>query len=83
MELLLAAGANKDVADCFFGKTTLHLAATRGRSNVVRLLLEAGADKDVKNAANQTPLDLAISFGHREVIELLQQPPTKRQKLAR
>jgi len=38
---------------------------------VVTLLLEAGADPDVANTQNKTPLDIAISGSKDEIIDLL------------
>ena len=63
----------------------MHEAARNGNPEIVKLLLEAGAHKDVKDSETRLPLDLARSQGHREVACILQpEPPTrKRQKLTR
>ena len=42
------------------GETALHSAASRNFTTIVRLLADHGADLDVKNAAERTPLALAI-----------------------
>ena len=65
--------------------SALHEAARNGHPEVVKLLLEAGAHKDVKDSETRLPLDLARSHGHREVAYILQPKPQtrKRQKLAR
>ena len=42
------------------GETALHSAAARNFTTIVRLLAEHGADLDVKNEAERTPLALAI-----------------------
>ena len=56
------------------GKTALHLAATRGDAEIVRLLLEARADKDaVRPCDEATALHLAAQNGHLEVVQLLMQ----------
>lgn len=41
------------------GNTPLHLAAAAGHAGIIRLLLEAGADKTLHNNADQSPADLA------------------------
>ena len=70
MELLLKASADKHAADdC--GSTALHLAATRGHSEVVKLLLEAGAHKDAVDDYGVTALQLAAMCGHSNVVKLL------------
>jgi ankyrin repeat protein len=41
------------------------------QSDMVRLLLDAGADPNELTAATTTPLDLAASAGSEQVVELL------------
>jgi hypothetical protein len=41
--------------------------------NVVKLLLEHGADPTAKNKDGDTPLDLARARGHREVVSLIEE----------
>jgi|GEM_PF-6111437 len=58
------------------GNTALHLAldgkATSELSvEVVQTLLKHGADKNIKNASGETPLDLARSKGNQAAISLL------------
>lgn len=54
------------------GYTALHWAALRGHTKVVRLLLEAGADQNIRNTRKSTPLLLAAWKGNIEtVVELL------------
>ncbi len=43
------------------GQTALHLASQHGRLNVMRLLLEDGADVDALDSGGSTPLHQAIS----------------------
>ena len=60
------------------------MAAAKGHSDVVKLLLEAGANQDVADTKGKNALDLAVDAGHHEVVNLLQpkdQPP-KRQRLS-
>ncbi|KAJ5051341.1 hypothetical protein NUH16_003480 [Penicillium rubens] len=53
------------------GRTPLFLAAARGRSEVLRLLLSCNALANVNDRYNATPLCAAIRNGHREAVELL------------
>lgn len=69
--LLLQAGADKEKVTRSDGWTPLHCAAWNGRSDVVRLLLEAGAQKDARTKAELSPLDLAADNGHAAVTALL------------
>lgn len=41
------------------GQTTLHFAATDRNAGLVRLLLDAGANRNAKDASGWTPLDVA------------------------
>ncbi|XP_054933447.1 osteoclast-stimulating factor 1-like isoform X2 [Dermacentor andersoni] len=41
------------------GDTPLHSSAWKGHSDIVRMLLAAGANKNVKNKEGRTPLELA------------------------
>ena len=47
------------------------MAASRGHEAVVRLLLEAGADKEAKNNGGWTPLIIAAMNGHEAIVRLL------------
>ncbi len=59
MQMLLAAGANPDLADTTQGQTPLHEAVQNGNLEAVRILVEAGSSVNGKNARQNTPLQLA------------------------
>ncbi|KNG89130.1 Ankyrin repeat protein [Aspergillus nomiae NRRL 13137] len=52
--------------------TALHKAAELGKADVVRYLLEQGADVGIKDATNRTAMDWAVLNNHQEVVGLLQ-----------
>jgi ankyrin repeat protein len=54
-------------------RTPLHVAAEIGSRNIVELLLEAGADINVKSVyeGDLTPLHLAVYYGHDNVVATL------------
>ncbi|CAK9786803.1 ankyrin [Cutaneotrichosporon oleaginosum] len=54
-----------------YGFTPLHLAADRGRTEVVKLLLERGADKAILDPDEQTACDLAAVSGRDDIVALL------------
>jgi ankyrin repeat protein len=83
---LLAAGASVDartgegVCDLFAvdvpvcGESALHLAASRGQLDVVRLLLAASATREIEDRLGQTPAHWAARYGQRTALALLQAP---------
>ncbi len=88
LEFLLSQGA-KPNADIGHGFIALHAAAAGGEKNgannpqgyveVVRLLIEAGSEKD--NAGNifeKTPLDLAVEYGNEAVAAYLKSVGARR-----
>ena len=57
---------------CFDHESTaLHLASRRGHVEVIRSLLDNGADADVRNSYGSTPLHMASTGGHAEAVRLL------------
>ena len=53
------------------GESPLYAASQNGHLEVVRLLCEAGADKDKANQNGTSPLFIASMNGHLEVVRLL------------
>ncbi|KAJ1382996.1 ankyrin repeat-containing domain protein, partial [Ochromonadaceae sp. CCMP2298] len=53
------------------GATAVHLACVKGHLDVLRLLLEKGADTDAKDVDGMTALHWASQQGHPEVLRLL------------
>jgi ankyrin repeat protein len=54
------------------GRTSpLHEAAGNNQAEIVRLLLDHGANPHLSNGDGKTPLDLATELGHVEVAEML------------
>lgn len=52
--------------------TALHLAARYGHIEMVRLLLEKGAKKDVPDWLSETPAYKAKTGDHTEIVKLLE-----------
>ena len=53
------------------GFTALHLSAQAGHADMVRLLLEHGADINARGYKGYTPLHFAISFGPKKLLDPL------------
>lgn len=63
-QLLAAAGAQVNIPDVF-GNTPLHKAAFQfqgGDPALIRLLIAAGADPDLRNKTGRSPRDVALLF---------------------
>lgn len=71
IKLLLSSGADPAAKD-LYGCTALHIAAARGHSNIIRLLVKAaGVSVQSHNISNNTPLHYAILNGHLEATSTL------------
>ena len=74
VEYLLEHGADVNRG---LKSSSLHYAACFGRPNIVKLLLQYGADPDLRDEDGHTPLEKAQERGdewHRQVIEILENP---------
>jgi len=72
-QLLLDHGAGIDPVDDEFRSTPLGFAARWGRRDIVRLLLERGADPNKSGAPWSTPLAWAEKKGHHAIASELRQ----------
>lgn len=67
----IASGASVDLDDSEDNWTPLHCAAMKDHENVVRLLLDHGADPVRQDRFRMTPFDTAVSHGATRVASLL------------
>lgn len=72
-QLLIDAGAEVNVEQ-HGGWTPLHEAAAHGNDDLVRLLLEKGADKNAQSSNGKTAADLAMDGNYVETAALLIRP---------
>lgn len=75
VELLLKKKAKVNIQGTLEGFTALMTAAAEGQIEVVRLLLEYGADPDIVDTDNDTAASFARLNGHTAVEALLKDPP--------
>ncbi|KAJ7691821.1 ankyrin repeat-containing domain protein [Mycena rosella] len=54
-------------------RTALHFACRNNKPHIVRILLEHGADIQVRDVGGRTALDIANEYGRTEILELLLQ----------
>jgi pectate lyase len=52
--------------------TALHYASEKGHQDVAELLIANGANVNIKNDDGQTPLDIAVRRGRKDIVKLLQ-----------
>jgi ankyrin repeat protein len=69
--LLLDRGADREARDAESVGTPLYHAAAWGRTSVVELLIERGANVNAANKAGVTPLGAALKSGFAETAALL------------
>ena len=55
------------------GSAAVHVAAAKGKTEALQLLLQYGGDPNIANQNGQTPLCLAAYFGKAEVVQLMLQ----------
>lgn len=59
------------IIDVSHGSAAIHVAAASGQRDIVDVLLEAGADDDLRDTKGLCPLHLAAVHGHKSVLETL------------
>jgi ankyrin repeat protein len=70
-EQLIAQGAQVNTSDREFQYSPLSWAAERGSKKIAQLLIDAGANIEVRDWMSQTPLWSAVSGNHTSVARLL------------
>jgi len=68
---LIADGADVRVYDLQSKLSTLHIVASFKETNLAKMLLDAGADPNVRDANGQLPLNIAAEFYNQDIIDLL------------
>ncbi|GAB6178795.1 hypothetical protein JCM14036_01140 [Desulfotomaculum defluvii] len=71
VKLLLDSDAEVNAVDKNFGWSALHYAVYEGNQEKVQVLLDEGADINIKGNDGQTPLIRASIVGNAEVVQLL------------
>ena len=78
---LLHEGANVNIQTELLKETPLHKAARQNNDEAARILLDNGADANLTNDVNETPLDVADKGGavERLLLQLQQSVPSGKQ----
>lgn len=64
-------GENIETKDLYYKRTMLSLASMHGQQDIVRLLLDYGADAETRDWCEKTPIMHASENGYLEIVELL------------
>jgi ankyrin repeat protein len=71
IQKLLDYGADPNLGEHIFGNSPLHIAASKGRADIARILLDGGADPNSQNHEKETPLHKAVQEGQVALVKLL------------
>lgn len=71
VRLLLKGGASLNATHASTGLSVCQVAVTGGHSEVVQVLIKAGADVEERFPNKTTPLMNAVSLGHSNVVKVL------------
>lgn len=66
---LLRKGANPN--ERYLDRTPIHLAASKGDVDILKILIDAGAKVDVRSPHGSTPLESAVLNGHLKVVQMI------------
>ena len=80
VQKLLEAGAQPNIQRYKFQDTALHLGAQYNNAAAIEMLLKHDADRLIRNAIGNLPINIAVDMKHFSCIETLTlppQPPTK------
>ncbi|KAI3705400.1 hypothetical protein L1987_75637 [Smallanthus sonchifolius] len=69
--LLLASAARLDIRNSHDYDTPLHISARLGDGHMVKLLLQKGAYKEIRNRSSKTAYDIAVEQGHTKLFDAL------------
>jgi len=77
VEYLISKGARIDEKNGQNNDTALHKACVTGSLEVVKILVDAGADINAVNKQGETPNDFAVENNHQSIVDYLEslQPP--------
>ena len=71
MKLLLEAGTDVNAIDHRDKRSALWLVSTAAKAEIIRLLLDHGADVDARDTYEKTPLINAADWGNKMVVRML------------
>lgn len=71
LKQLIESGADLNVTEPMGGSTPLISACLFGKTEMARLLIDAGADLNVQNNEGSTALHTAAFFCHAEIVKML------------
>lgn len=72
LEPLRNKGVSLNKTDnCGYGYTALHQACEKGNFGAAKILIEKGAEINVRESNGKTPLHLACEEGHTQLVSLL------------
>ncbi|KAJ6307438.1 hypothetical protein OIU76_017265 [Salix suchowensis] len=71
VRILLFAGADPTAQDAQHGRTALHTAAMANDVELVKIILDAGVDVNIRNEQNTIPLHVALARGAKSCVGVL------------
>ena len=71
VEILLRIKSVDVNAKSISGRPPIFWAAAHGHEEIVRLLLEAGADRSLEDIDGRTPLSMAKKYKHDKIVKML------------